>query len=173
MSTVAHIFVAEKRGGPMGTVASVEALAQIGLRGDRYAEASARPSPDYQVTLIELENIAAFTRTTGLELTPEMPRRNIVTVGVRLNAFVGKRFSVGQALFEGLELCEPCRLFAKRTHTAVLEFFPGKGGLRARILSGGVISIGDPVTPMPNSALLTDAVASPLRARRGAAKRGR
>lgn len=145
MSTVAHIFVAEKRGGPMCTVASVEALAESGLRGDRYGEAGARPSPDYQVTLIELENIAEFTRTTGLHLTPEMPRRNIVTVGVQLNALVGKRFSVGHAFFEGLELCEPCRLFAERAHAAVLNFFPGKGGLRARIISGGTISIGDSI----------------------------
>jgi MOSC domain-containing protein YiiM len=173
MSTIAHIFVAEKRGGQMCAVASVEAVAEMGLRGDRYVEASARPSADYQVTLIELENIAAFTRKTGLELAPHMPRRNIVTVGVRLNDFVGKRFSVGKALFEGLELCEPCRLFAKRTHAAVLEFFPGKGGLRARIVSGGVIAIGDSVIPMPNSALLTDTSASPLRAQHGAANRER
>ena len=173
MSTVAHIFVAEKRGAPMLSVASVEAVAESGLRGDRYIEQGVRPSPDYQVTLIELENIAAFTKATGLELTPEMPRRNIVTAGVRLNAFVGKRFSVGHAVFEGLELCEPCGLFAKRTHAAVLEFFPGKGGVRARIIAGGLISIGDAITPMPNSALLTDASTSPLRAPLGAAKRER
>ena len=126
MSTIAHVFVAEKRGSPMRAVASVEALAEVGLRGDRYVEASARPSPDYQVTLIELENIAAFVRTTGLDLTAEMPRRNLVTVGIGLNALVGKRFSVGDAVLEGLALCEPCRLFAKRTHAAVLEFFAGK-----------------------------------------------
>ena|SRR5687767_12977030 len=173
MSTVAHIFVAEKRGASMRGVTSVEALTDVGLQGDRYVHESARRSPDYQVTLIELENILGFTKATGLELAPDMPRRNIVTVGVRLNALIGRRFSVGKALFEGLELCEPCRLFAKRTHAAVLDFFPGRGGLRARIVLGGVICIADLVAPMPNSALLTDAYNSPLRARRGAAKRER
>ena len=118
-------------------------LANQGLRGDRYADPKLRRSPDYQVTLIELENIEAFTEATGLALTPEMPRRNIVTLGVRLNDLCGKRFKVGDAVFEGLELCEPCSLFAKRTHREVLKFLDGKGGLRARILSGGQIRVGD------------------------------
>jgi MOSC domain-containing protein YiiM len=127
----------------MSAPSTVEALGDIGLSGDRYIEAKNRRSADYQVTLIELENIEAFTMATGLKLTPEMPRRNIVTRGVRLNDLVGKRFPIGTAVFEGLELCEPCSLFAKRTHKEVLEFFRGRGGLRARIVSGGIIKVGD------------------------------
>ena len=173
VSTVAHIFVAEKRGAPMRGVTTIEAITEAGLRGDRYVDETVRPSPDYQVTLIELENIAAFTRNTGIALIPDMPRRNIVTTGVRLNAFVGKRLKVGSALLEGLELCEPCRLFAKRTHVAVLQFFEGKGGLRARIVSGGIISVGDVIAPMPNSAIDDDTVRSPLRGSPGARHRGR
>ena len=142
MGTVAHIFVAPERGSPMHAVMSVEALADCGLRGDRYAEAAIRRSPDYQVTLIELENVEEFVRVTGLALTPDMPRRNIVTRGIRLNDLCGRRFRIGAALFEGLELCEPCGLFAKRTHRKVLKFFVRKGGLRARIVSGGPIHVG-------------------------------
>jgi MOSC domain-containing protein YiiM len=40
-------------------------------------------------------------------------------------------------------LCEPCSLFAKRTHREILKFFVGKGGLRARIVAGGRIQVGD------------------------------
>jgi MOSC domain-containing protein YiiM len=143
VATVTHIFVASARGAPANSVASVEAVAGEGLRGDRYAEARNRRSPDHEVTLIELEHIEAFSREVGLPLTPEMPRRNIVTRGARLNELCGKRFSVGGAMFEGLELCEPCSLFAKRTHREVLKFFVGKGGLRARIVATGEIRIGD------------------------------
>jgi MOSC domain-containing protein YiiM len=146
MSNVVHIFVASKRGAPMSAAPSLEAFADAGLAGDRYIEAQRRRSPAYQVTLIELENIEAFVQATGLPLAPEMPRRNIVTRGVRLNDLCGKRFRVGAALFEGLELCEPCDLFAKRTHREVLKFFVGKGGLRARILQGGVIRVGDSIS---------------------------
>ncbi len=129
----------------MSAEQSVEALVEGGLTGDRYSEARNRRSPDYQVTFIELENIEAFTHATGLPLAPEMPRRNIVTRGVRLNGLCGKRFTVGRARFEGLALCEPCDLFAKRTHREVLKFFVGKGGLRARVVAGGTIRVGDAI----------------------------
>jgi len=129
----------------MQSLRSVEALANEGLRGDRYCQARNRRAPDYQVTLIELENIETFTRDTGLTLTAEMPRRNIVTRGIRLNDLCGKRLRVGAAVFEGLELCEPCSLFAKRTHREALKYFARKGGLRARIISSGEVCIGDSV----------------------------
>jgi MOSC domain-containing protein YiiM len=64
---------------------------------------------------------------------------------VRLNDLIERRFSVGHAVFEGVDLCEPCSLFAKRTYREVLAFFRGKGGLRARVVSGGILSIGDAV----------------------------
>jgi MOSC domain-containing protein YiiM len=143
MSNVVQIFVAAKRGAPMSAEQSAEALTEGGLRGDRYEEPKNRRSPDYQVTFIEMENIEAFVQATGLPLTADMPRRNIITRGIRLNELCGKRFRVGHARFEGLELCEPCNLFAKRTHREVLQFFVGKGGLRARIVLGGEIRVGD------------------------------
>jgi MOSC domain-containing protein YiiM len=129
----------------MSSLMSVEALPGIGLAGDRYTEAKNRRGPDYEVTLIESENIEAFASATGRALAPDMPRRNIVTAGVRLNPLLGEQFSIGRAVFEGLELCEPCRLFAKRTYGEVLDFFRGKGGLRARIVSAGTVRIGDPI----------------------------
>lgn len=147
MSAVAHIFVAPAKRAPARAVASVEALANQGLRGDRYAESKNRRGPDYQVTLIELEHIEGFVAATSLAMAPGMPRRNIVTTGVRLNVLVGQRFRVGTAVFEGIELCEPCGVLAKVTHREALQYFVGKGGLRARIVSGGEIRVGDPIGP--------------------------
>ena len=123
----------------------VAALTDGGLDGDRYSDPANRRSPDYQITLIESENIAAFSALVDVPFTPDMPRRNIVTQGVHLNDLCGKRFKVGGATLEGLELCEPCALFAKRTHREVLKYFPRKGGLRARIVEGGEIHVGDSV----------------------------
>jgi MOSC domain-containing protein YiiM len=125
----------------------VEALTEGGLAGDRYADAANRRAPDYQVTLIESENIEAFAAASGIALSPDMPRRNVVTAGIALNDLRGRRFRVGGAVLEGLDLCEPCSLFAKRTHRAVLKFFVRKGGLRARIVSGGTIRVGDAISP--------------------------
>ena len=146
MGYIQHIFVAPVRGAPMAPLAEVEALEECGLRGDRYADARNRKSVDYQLTLIEIENIQAFAQASGLPLAPHEPRRNLVTVGVRLNEFCGKRFKVGEVELEGLELCEPCGTFAKRTHPEVVRFFVRRGGLRCRILRGGFIRVGDAVT---------------------------
>lgn len=132
-----HIFIAPKHGAAMQSVERVEALADAGLRGDRYT--------GRQVTFIELENIEAFTRSTGLALAPDMPRRNIVTQGIRLNELCGRRFRIGGAIFEGVELCEPCSLFARRTHREILDFFPQKAGLRARVISAGEIRVGEAI----------------------------
>jgi len=140
---VLHIFIAPAKAAPVRSVPLVEALAGRGLEGDRYAQPRNHRGPDNEVTLIEIEHIEAFTAATNLAMTPAMPRRNIVTRGVRLNGLVGKRFRVGDAEFEGVELCEPCKVFARLTHREVLGFFAGKGGLRARIVKTGVVRVGD------------------------------
>src|SRR3954468_16053392 len=91
------IFIAPKRGAAMQSLESVEAIADSGLRGDRYTAVRSRHAEHYQVTLIEAENIESFVAASGLSMTPDMPRLNIVTRGVRLNRLVGKRFVVGDA----------------------------------------------------------------------------
>ena len=144
---VVRIFVAAKRGAPMEALAQVEALTGVGLEGDRYTHTASGFSAHYQVTLIEIEAIESFMHATGLALTPEMPRRNIVTRGVRLNDLAGKHFRIGGVLLEGAELCEPCTLFAKRTHREVLKHFAGRGGLRAKVIEGGTIRTGDSLHP--------------------------
>ena len=133
----------------MVSLQQAELLSECGVRGDRHCELANRKSPDREVTLIELEHIEAFAKACGLALTPDGPRRNLVTSGVDLNELCGKRFFVGEAELEGLELCEPCGTFAKRTHAEVLKFFVHKGGLRARIVQGGLIHVGDAIRPSP------------------------
>jgi MOSC domain-containing protein YiiM len=145
MGSIHHIFVAPARAEPMISLREVEALTDRGLRGDRYAEAANRRSPDYQLTLIETENIQAFAKALGLPLAPHEPRRNLVTTGIALNDLCGQHFRVGEVELEGLELCEPCGTFAKRTHPQVVRFFVHKGGLRARIVQGGIIRVGDTI----------------------------
>ena len=51
--------------------------------------------------------------------------------------------------FEGLELCEPCTHLEGLTRPGVLKGLVHRGGLRASILSGGEIAVGDPVTAIP------------------------
>jgi MOSC domain-containing protein YiiM len=146
MRNVLHIFVAPSRGAPMEQRVTVTAIANTGLVGDRYAMSTNRRGPDYQLTLIEIENIEAFARIASRPFTPDMPRRNVVTQGVALNDLCGKQFRVGYAVLEGIELCEPCSLFAQRAGREVLKHFLQRGGLRTRIVEGGEIRVGDAIT---------------------------
>lgn len=157
MARIQHIFVAPERGAPMEPRAEVEAVTDCGLDGDRYSKSANRKSPDDQVTLIELENIEAFAKASGLPLAPHEPRRNLVTVGADLNALCGTHFLVGAVELEGLELCEPCGTFARRTHAEVVKFFVHKGGLKARIVKGGLIRVGDPIKAGAQPAVPRDA----------------
>jgi MOSC domain-containing protein YiiM len=75
-------------------------------------------------------------------------RRNVVTEGVDLNALVGREFAVGAVRFRGMRLCEPCTHLAKISFPETLKGLIHKGGLRAQIVSEGVIRVGDAVVPM-------------------------
>lgn len=145
MPTVEHIFVAREQGSPMIPLREVEAIAGLGLSGDRNANDKAAKDPQKQLTLIEGEHLDAWNSSGAPVLAPHEPRRNLVTRGVRLNDLVGRRFRLGEVEAEGIRLCEPCGTFQKRTHDGVVRFFTHKGGLRARIVRGGVIRVGDSI----------------------------
>lgn len=147
MSQVLHIFIAPTRGVPMQPLVSVEAIENAGLAGDRHARSNRDPTR--QVTLIEAENIEHFGVQTGHPLAMSDPRRNIVTGGIRLNELCGRRFEIGTVLFEGLELCEPCNPLKRRTHPEIVRVLRNRGGLRARIVCGGVLSVGDAIHVQP------------------------
>lgn len=157
MASVVHIFTAKNRGAPLESHSEVFAVASEGIVGDRYYDAKNRKSDDYQITLIEKECIEAFEQETGLKMSAQDPRRNLVTSGVRLNDLVRKQFFVGDAKLEGIELCEPCRLFSSRTYPDALQWFVSKGGLRARILVSGKIRVGDEIKNEPSKKLLPKA----------------
>lgn len=147
MATIEHIFIAREEGSPMIALREVEAIAGLGLAGDRNANESAAQDPQKQLTLIEGEHIDGWNASGAPALAPHEPRRNLVTRGVRLNDLVGRRFRLGDVEAEGIRLCEPCGTFQKRTHDGIVRYFTHKGGLRARIVSGGVIRVGDPIAP--------------------------
>lgn len=147
---VESIHLAAAAEASMRAVAEVVALAGAGLEGDRYATRtgsfSAKPKPGRQITLIEAEAIEALERELGMTLVPGETRRNLVTRGVTLNHLVGREFTVGAVRLRGWELCEPCGDLARMTgKPQILSGLIHRGGLRAEILEGGVIRVGDPV----------------------------
>jgi MOSC domain-containing protein YiiM len=122
----------------LGPVRSVHAIAGHGLEGDRYFFPGGAGSGE-ALTLIEAEALE------DVGLTGAQSRRQVVVRDVRLNDLVGKRFRVGDVECLGVELCEPCRHLQKLTRPGIIKDLIHRGGLRADILSGGTISVGDKV----------------------------
>ena len=150
MGRVESIHIATTAEATMRGVAEIRAIAGVGLEGDRYATRtgtfSAKPKPGRQITLVEAEAIEALERELGLKLDPGETRRNLVTRGVALNHLVGREFQVGAVRLRGHELCEPCGDLARMTGKP--QILPGlvhRGGLRAEILEGDMIRVGDPI----------------------------
>jgi len=134
-------------GEPMRTHREVTAVAGKGLEGDRYALGTGHYSdsfgPDREVTIIEAEALEAVARETGIALAPHQARRNLVSRGIELNGLVGVTFTVGGVTLEGVKLCDPCGYLEKITGKPVRAALENRGGLRARVVSGGVIRVGD------------------------------
>ena len=151
---IVGIYVAPGDGAPMEGRDSVRAIAGKGLEGDRYAAAAGKYSgsrvADAQraVTLIEREAIRGAIEEYGIELGEQETRRNLVTEGVPLNHLVGKEFHVGGVRMRGVDLSEPCAYLEGLTRPGVRPSLIHRGGLRAEILHGGHIHIGDTVTPV-------------------------
>jgi MOSC domain-containing protein YiiM len=148
-SSVVAINIAAEGAKPLTSVKQVRAVPGRGLEGDRYFKQtgtySNKPGPDREVTLIESEAIEALKRDHQIELESRESRRNIVTQGVALNHLVGREFKVGQATLRGLRLCEPCSHLEGLTQKGVLSGLIHRGGLRAQVLTEGLIRVGDAV----------------------------
>jgi len=152
LGEVVSIQIAPEATVPLQSVEQVRAVAGLGLEGDRYYHRrgtySAKPDPSREATFIEIEALEALRRDYDLDLSPLESRRNIVTRGVALDHLVGREFRVGEAIFRGIRLCEPCthleQVSGKKVRTGLVH----RGGLRAQILRSGLVRLGDTVEPL-------------------------
>src|SRR5215471_185400 len=156
--SVVSIHVAPEASVPMQSIAEVRAVPGAGLEGDRYFAGNGffSKTPSFggrEVTLIEVEAVEALFNSIidadgkrmGIKLATAETRRNIATSGVPLNHLVGREFRVGGVSMRGTRLCEPCKHLEELTQQGVLGGLVHRGGLRAQILSEGVIRVGDTV----------------------------
>jgi MOSC domain-containing protein YiiM len=147
------IYTTNEAAKPLEASTELEAIEGVGLDGDRYASAvgtySNRPAPHRQVTLVEREVIAAVNDEDGIELAENETRRNLVTEGVPLHHLIGRTFRVGDVVLLGVKSCPPCAHLEKLTRPGVRAALENRGGLRAEIVHGGTLRIGDEITAVP------------------------
>ncbi|MEK7487121.1 MAG: MOSC domain-containing protein [Planctomycetota bacterium] len=142
---VIAINIAPHPGEPTVLVDQIHAVPGKGLEGDHhFPDNLQKPKkPDQEVTLIEKEAIESIQREYKVQLSPKETRRNIITENIALNHLVEKEFSIGEVVLKGLRLCEPCSHLEKLTVPGVQKALIHRGGLRAQILSDGMIHKGD------------------------------
>jgi MOSC domain-containing protein YiiM len=123
---------------PMVEQSAVQCLAGRGIEGDRFLDYKA----DYkgQITFFSHEIFLSLREHfTGVTATPAVLRRNVITEGIDLNALIGKEFEIQGVRFEGTAECSPCYWMDQAFAPGTEEYLKGNGGLRARILTDGIL----------------------------------
>lgn len=146
-ATVIGIYTAPERHAPVESRTEVNAVPGRGLEGDRYFNPNGWDEAKREITLVEIEAIEGANREYDLDLQPQDMRRQIVTRGVALNHLVDREFTIGEVKLRGIKIANPCAPLQKLTGKKVLKTMMHRGGLRAQILEGGTIRVGDPITP--------------------------
>jgi len=139
---VVQICIRPKRQEPVVFVDEVEAIQQVGLRGDRYRTKDG----NRQVTLIQAEHLAAAASYLQQDRIPlDLVRRNILVRGINLLALKGKEFQVGEAVLAYSGECHPCSRMEENLGFGGHNAMRGHGGITAKIIRTGLIRMGDPI----------------------------
>ena len=153
--TIKAIYTAPEAGLPMSGHESIVAITGVGLENDRYALGIGAFSTTAvgkvrDITFISQAAIdeanSALAQMNEPSYDGSQTRRNVVLTNINaqdLNQLVGKQFQIGEAVFEGTELCDPCKRPAKLLGRSVfMQAFENKGGIRARVIRSGTLTIG-------------------------------
>ena len=122
-------------------VTEMKCFAGRGIEGDRFLDFK----PDYkgQITFFAAEIYDELcVRLDIWDKPPSSFRRNVITRGMDLNSLIGREFAIQGVRFLGTAECSPCHwqdgAFAPGTEAAL----EGRGGLRAKILTDGILRVG-------------------------------
>ena len=147
---VRWIGVRPESRGPMLELDAVEARREAGLTGD-HARPGARNAR--QVTLIQWEHLAVISSLLGRApdnpILPQELRRNLVVSGINLFSLKGRRFRIGQAIFETTGWCQPCARLEQNLGEGTFQAVRGHGGITARVIQSAIIRLDDKVCVEP------------------------
>lgn len=122
-------------------VEQVTCRAGRGIEGDRFFDYK----EDYkgQITFFGWETYTAIKAALQVpELSPGAFRRNVLVEGLDLSTLIGRRFRLGGIAFEGTVEAKPCYWMEQAVAPGAEAWLLGRGGLRAKILTDGVLGKG-------------------------------
>ena len=128
--------------GTIKTPIDEATLSLSGIDGDAHAGDWHR-----QVSLLAQERIDHFAREAGQSFAFGAFAENITTTGIDWTALrIGDRFQIGAAELELTQFGKECHGDGCAVHRAVGRCVMPTQGVFARVLRGGVIRTGDPIT---------------------------
>lgn len=134
------IHVASESGAPVREVDEVTAEAGVGLVGDRHHGSRHR-----HVTIIAAEDVDAAAEELGTAIVPGATRRNLTARGLPIPTTPDARIWVGEVALEVVRKAAPCQLMNEAIGPGAMGALHERGGAVCRLLSGGVIRVGDPI----------------------------
>ena len=97
-----------------------------------------------QVTLINLEEIDNFNNQIKQNIDVKNFRRNIIVSQINLNELINKTIRINEVTLKIHEICQPCKYLQDRLKIPnLVKMLVNKSGVRAEILSSGILSVGD------------------------------
>lgn len=121
-------------------VDAIRVVPEQGIVGDHYSGRSGKR----QVTLVQAEHLLAVASMLGVaEVMPEQLRRNIMVEGINLLALKATQFRLGDAVLEYTGLCHPCSRMETILGEGGYNAMRGHGGITARVIQAGTISLND------------------------------
>jgi MOSC domain-containing protein YiiM len=133
---IGSLWISRERHTPMIALSEAEIVADWGLKDDRKARAGSKR----QVYLVDEHTLSS------VELQPGDLNENITVRGLDVNALqAGQLVRIGDAL---LEVTGPCTVCGEleNVRPGLKEALRGRRGVLTRVLQGGVVRVGDPLT---------------------------
>lgn len=151
--TLLHLYLSPEHnyfghhGQPAGTAPMIEVpelklVAGQGIEGDRFF--GFKKDYNGQVTFFAEELYQSLCERFQVWDRPSSVfRRNIITEEQDLNALIGQEFEIQGVRFLGMAECTPCYWMDQAFHPGAEEALKNHGGLRAKILTDGVLRVDE------------------------------
>ncbi|TMF96947.1 MAG: MOSC domain-containing protein [Chloroflexi bacterium] len=122
---------------PMTLVRSANVIEGLGIEGDKHASAASKR----QVLLADKEALDA------VGVLPGTIKENVTVEGVDVMQLpAGSRVRLGRsAVLEITAVCDPC-FRMDEIRDGLKQQLEGRRGMVSRVVQGGIISVGDPIT---------------------------
>lgn len=138
-SKIVAVCTSEKKGERKVNAGRGIFIENLGIAGDAHAGFQHR-----QISLLALESIEKM-RKQGLDVNPGDFAENLTTVGIDLPRLaVGTKLRIGEVILAVSQIGKVCHTRCNIYYQAGDCVMP-KEGIFATVLSGGIVSVGDPI----------------------------